>query len=495
MPEEIIEQESNESETKRLFAAVYAPFSQEQNNIWSLQEGDYNVDKMQVSDKYEDQIALCRFFYRHDGLAYTTINKQVEIGINGYGLRPKECADSELLVYESLNQLMLDFLIRAASEYLTSGLVVPEVTWGSVKAQDISPDLKRSYKRIYELPVDLWHRNPLSLILHKTPLPNQVSTFVKISEDDIAFITNKGKYPDDTEDKEAYRILIREYPKFVRAVRKGKIAFKLEDPTLIRRYVKSGTVWPTPYLAPALELLIHKRNLRKMDYAIASRVISAIQLFRMGNDTFPLTEDDEDLVEEVKGQMRWRGLDRNIERVFQLFANHTLEIDWITPDVTALLDNSKYKSINDDILVALGLPRIVVAGESLRSGSSNAELALLPPASTIESMRRALLEFPRKLYKEIQTRNNFKGIPEPYYPPLRLQSLRELMEIGKNLYENAVISRTGWAELANFDFEAEMNRMVIEREKMKELDLPEFAPVPFTPQPHKVDQERQPEEE
>lgn len=487
-PEEVNEQEG--PELKRLMAATYAPFAPTQNNIWSLSEGDYNVDKMQISDKYEDWVNLSRFFYEHDGIAYTTINKQVEIGINGYGIHPEQCTDSEFLVYESLNQLILDFLARAAVEFLISGTIVPEITWGEVKAKEISPDLKRGYNRTYELPVDLWHRNPLSLILHKTPLPNQVSVFVKISKDDIAFITNKGVYSDGTKDTKAYRTLIREYPKFVRAVRAGKVAFKLEDPVLIRRYVRSGSVYPTPYLLPALELLLHKRNLRKMDYAIASRVISAIMLIKMGNDEYPLTEDDDDLVEEVKAQMRWRSLEYNIERVFQLYANHTLDISWITPDVTALLDDTKYKSINDDILVALGLPRIVVAGESLRSGASNAELAMLPPASTIESMRRTLLEFPRELYKEVQTRNNLKGIPEPYYPPLRLQSLRELMEIGGSLYENAVISRTGWAELANFNFETEMTRMVAERERMKELDLPEFAPVPYTPQPQKVDQKK-----
>ena len=375
-------------------------------------------------------------------------------------------------------------------EYLISGLIVPEITWGIVKAADISSDLKRQYRRIYDLPVDLWNRDPQTIILRKTPIPNDVGVFVKISDSDIAFITSKGEYSDGMADRQAYQRLVQEFPAFVKAVKKGKKYFKLENVTLIRRYVQSGQVYPTPYLTAALELLTHKRNLRKMDYSIASRVISAIQLFRMGNNEYPLTEDDDDLVDSLKQQMRWRNSDYNTERIFQLFSNHTLDISWITPDVTALLDEGKYRAINEDIVTALGLPKFVIAGEASRSGASNSELALLPPANTIEAMRKALLEFPRKLYKEVQTRNNFKSCPEPYYPPLRLQSLRELMDIGAALYDKAVISRTGLAELANFDFDTEMQRMVDEQEQMHTLGLPEHAPVPFSPSPKTVDQKQ-----
>jgi len=495
MPENVtdsIVEEIVEEPTKiRLVAATYSPTPMAQNDIWSLSQGGYDIDKMIVSGDYHDQVDMSRFFYAHDGLAYTTINKQVEIGINGYGVNPSpESSEQETVVYEYLNELIRNYLVRAALEFMISGLVVPEITWGKVKSSEISGNLKRGYNRIYELPVDLWHRDPKSIILKKTPLPNKVTTFVKISDNDISFITNKGKFSDGTEDKDAYITLVKEYPEFVKAVKRGEKAFKLDDPILIRRYVQSGVVWPTPYLLPALELLIHKRNLRKMDYSIASRVISAIQLFRLGSDEFPLTEDDDDVVESLKAQMRWRGMTGNVERVFQLFSNHTLDISWITPDVAALLSETKYSSINDDILVALGLPRVIVSGEALRSGASNSSIALLPPASTIDSMRKTLLEFPRKIYKEVQTRNKFKGCPEPYYPPLRLQSMRELVEIGRSLYESAVISRTGWAELADFDFETEMYRMVNEKATMEDLGLPEFAPVPFSQKPDQMNQKQ-----
>lgn len=472
---------------KRLAAARYIETQTGQNPIWSLKPGgsSYGVDKMEIPTQYHDLLELCRFFYEHDGLAYNVINKQVEIGINGYGINPKTCTDNELIVYEYLDELIREFLQRASLEYLISGLVIPEVTWGEVPGTDIDPKLRK----IYNLPVDIWYRDPKSVELRKTPLPNHLLALVKISDDDKFFIQNRGKYPDGFVDRETYEILRREYPDFVRRVNEDEQYFKLESPLIIRRAPKSGSVWPTPYLKPALELFLHKRNLRKMDYAIASRVISAIQLFRMGSDEFPLLESDEDVIEDIKNQMQWRGIQGNMERVFQLFSNHTLQIDWITPDVEALLNDEKYRSINEDILSALGIPRIVIQGETLRSSTSNAELAMLPPTNTIEFMRNQLLEFPRKLYQEIKERNGFSGVPEPSYPPIRLQSLADLMQIGQSLYEMGVISRTDLAEMGNFDFDTVMERMEREREKMQEKGLLEHPEVPFSPRPGRVGDE------
>ncbi|MCK4825574.1 hypothetical protein KA005_58035, partial [bacterium] len=96
----------------------------------------------------------------------------------------------------------------------------------------------------------------------------------------------------------------------------------------------------------------------------------------------------------------------------------------------------------------------------------------------------ALMRFPRKLYQEIKERNNFKNVPEPYYPPVRLQSAKDLIDMGKEYYASGVISRTGWAEVGGFDFETEMVRMKVEQDKMKEMGLPEFAPQPYSPQPN-----------
>jgi len=485
MPEEIVI--GGETQVFRLAKAAYS-FPTEVDTdgaLWSLGKGRSAIDKMVVPTDYHAIVSLCRFFYTHEGLAHSTINKQVEIANNGYKINQGSCTDREFVVYKSLNERISRFLNEASLEYLLSGLVIPEVTWDRIRLSSIEQRRRGSVL----LPVDIWVRDPNSLDIKKTPLPNRLVVFVKVSDEDRYFIMNNGKFKDGSQDKETYELLVENYPDFVRAVKNGDTFFKLPDPFVVRRKPRSGNVWPTPYLLPALELFMHKRNLRKMDYSIAARVIQAIQLFRLGNDEYPLTEDDADQITELREQMYWRGLPNNVERVFQLFSNHTLQIDWIMPDTKALLDEGKYRSINEDILVALGLPRLVLVGENLRSGAGTSEVAMLPSSCSIDSMREDLLSFVRHLYKEIQKRNNFKGVPEPYYPPIRLQKLADLLSIGVELHDRGVISKTGLGEIADFDFNVEMERRAKEQKKMKELGLPDFAPVPFSPQPDKQNME------
>lgn len=470
-------------EERKLFAArmVTYPIVSAQPSM-DLHEEDGNVvkeiDKMVVPKGWHKQVSFCRFFYKHDGMAYTSINKQVEIGINGYEISRGDCTDNEFAVYESLNPMIEAFLRDAALEFLISGLIIPEATWEKVRGMSIKTNLRKTY----DLPTDLWYRDPLSIRLEKTPLPNRVITLVEASDRDIEFIMEKGKIGNFV-DKETYKLLVRNYKDFVSQIQKGDKVFMLKDPFLIRRFKRSGTPYPTPYLLAALELFMHKRNLRKMDYSIAARVISAIQLFRLGSDDYPLTEDDDDTVVALQAQMRWRGLDYNIERIFQLFSNHTLQIDWIMPDTKALLDEGKYRSINEDIGVALGLPRVFTAGEAMRSGATNTSISILPSTNTIEAMREQLLDFPKELYRRVKERNSFRSVPEPHYPPIRLQDLKTLMDIGQKLYEARVLSRTDLAEMLHFDFDTSLERIAEETKKMKEMGIDQFAPVPFSPQP------------
>lgn len=449
-------------------------------SLWGTGMGNETIDKFKFPNDYYKIIELCSHFYRTDPLVSNTLNKIIDIGFKEYSLYRKECTDEEYQVYSSVNQLMLLHLRDLGLEYMLSGLLVPEVTWNSVPGEEIHPSLAGNS---YILPEDLWLRDPSGVKLRDTPLPNRVLVTVEISGDDKFFIENEGVYSDGFEDKETYEILKREYPDFVQAVLNGETEFKLEDPFLIRRNPLKDTPYPNPYLLPILEVLEHKRNLRKMDYAIAARVITAIMLIRIGSDEYPLTEDDDDIVLELKRQMQYRNMSSNIERVFQLFANHTVDISWIAPDVQALLDDKKYDSVNTDILFGLGFPRIVLVGETARTGTSQAEYALLSPAETIKSIRDGLLIWSRDVYKQIKDRNQFENLPEPGFSEIRLYDIAKLMSAAQALYEIGALSRTSFAKIGGYDFEnVELPAREHEQELFDESDLPEYPLLPFTDQ-------------
>lgn len=451
------------------------------------------VDKLALPKDYDRIVDFCRFYYERDPIAGTVCNKIVEIGITNVVNRKGDCNDEEFIVYEYLKESLYDVLRNCALEYLISGLVIPEANWDYVYGREISSEL--SPNKRYWLPTGFWWRDPKSIVIKKTPIPNRVDYYVKISGEDSIFIQSKGKRSDGTTDKKTFKLLKTQFPEFVAAVQGGKTEFLLQDPFVIRRNVLSKGPYPTPYLMAALEPMAHKRNIRKMDYSIAARVISAIQLIRLGNDEYPLTEDDEKVLDEIKKQMRWRNLPYRFERVYQLFGNHTLDISWVYPDMSALLDDSKYNSVNQDIWTALGFPRILVVGETERTGAGSTEYALLGPTETIKAMRANLLEYPKTLYKEIREQNNFKNTPSPTFSTIHLQDIRKLAEVANGAYEHGIISKTTYGEFIGVNYLGdELSLKVEEQAREKELGIEAYPEVPYDKGPEGKDTEEEPEE-
>lgn len=447
------------------------------NNIWS---NNVLPDKMEISNDYYKQVAMCRFFYSRDPIVSGAINKQVELAFNGYKPKRRKCSDEEFAVYSAINDTILDSLKGMALEFLTSGLIVPEIGWKRVTGGELG--LKNRRNRSYYVPDYIWLRAPENLVLKPSPIPTKVRLFVKVSSEDVTFIRSKGVYSDGTKDTELYDQIVRDYPEYVQMILDGKTEIPLNDHFVIRRKVVSTGLFPTPYLLPALESLVHKRNLKKMDYSIASRVISAIQLVQLGDKDFPLTEDDSDAMEDLKKQMTWRTTQSNMERVFQLFGNHTLKISWVYPDTAALLDDTKYISVNEDILHALGIPKIITVGETGRSATSQAEFALLPPAEVLKSLRNDLAPFVKELYKQIQERNHFTEVPAVGFAPIKLYDPEKISKVGETLFNNGALSPQTWDEISGFDIEYENEQELRKaaEEITKKLGIEPTPQVPFS---------------
>lgn len=477
------EEQSIIGKVKNAFAAwVFSPIGSVdmRNKGTLLLTGSTNEpDKMQVPSEYPDQLKLARYYYEVDPIANTAIDKIIDIGINKLVFDRNRCSDEEFEVYNSVERLFLEYLKEAALEYLVSGLVVPQASWRAFAPTELGLDTGKRYK----LPDKVWLIDPGYIELKFVPFSTDVEVWLQIPDNIREFITKRGKRADGSFDKESWERLVTQYPQFVQAIANGRTSILLEDATAIRRKPKTYSPYPTPYLLSALESLAFKRNLKKMDYAIASRVISAIQLIKTGNDEYPLTEDDEDQLTDLKTQMLWREKQKNTDRVFQLFANHTLEIEWVYPDTEAMLNQGKYEAVNQDIYNALGIPRILVSGETLRSATSQAEFAMFSPAETIKRMREVILTWVDDLIDEIQERNGFENKIRVSFEELRLYDLGKLTEIAVQLYQNNAISLTSLAGIAGYNFEEELLRKSGERDAMKEHGVPEFPPLPFSPQP------------
>jgi hypothetical protein len=444
-----------------------------------------DIDKMEspTTDEYPKIVKECRFFYRKDSIASTVINKMVELGVTDIVIPKGKLSSNEYKIFQGIKEELQEFIEDCALEYLVTGLVIPEVKYAPVSSDKIREFGIKKYSSL-TLPVEMWVRDPAMVKINTSFVFNKPSYFLKVPPKLVFFIQNKGQYPDGTKDVQLYQLLMAYYPAFCSQVLAGQTDIPIENDYVIRRKVLSDSPYPTPFLLSAIEPLRHKRNLRRLDYSIASRAIGAIQQFKVGNDEFPVTIEDQSVFENLKNQMAYRNSNkRDVEKIFQLFTNHTVEIDWVYPPLDALLNETKYVEVNEDIFFSLGFPRILTTGEAQRTGSSDPEYASISPVKSMNNMQRKLLIILRGIIKNIVEENKLSDTPVVSFKPISIISFKAFIEGLRNLYDTGNLSRATYAGSLGYNLDEELRLRAEEKDKIKELGIEDFAIRPFTNQP------------
>lgn len=475
---------------KKANAAFFVPQSSYPTSVsvW----GSNQVDKLSFEDHdtFVKIVKDCRFFFRHEPIATTVVTKMVALAINDIIIPKNGISKTDYQIYESLEEDIVKFLRKAALEYLTTGLVVPEITLTRLNMKQLRlKGIQRLDNLLY--PTEMWLRDSKDITIQRPFITDSESYFLNIPDEIRTFIDTGGVYSDGNEDKALYQKIVTLYPEFVAQIKAGKTKVLLDNPLIVKSTILSDSQYPIPYLYPGLESFKHKRNLRRMDYSIASRVISAILHVTAGNDEYPLTEDQTDFLDDLENKFHWRdGYNMSdVERVFTLFTNHTVELKWIFPDVTALLDVKKYEAVNQDIILALGFPRILITGETEKSFTSDPEIATLSPTSVMELMRDSLLPIAERIFFEVKDRNNLVSpLPDIEFKPINLLGLRLFFEGVQKLYDTGNLSRTSFAESYGFTLSEELEKRQEETQLIKDMKLEDTTPapaVPGAPQPNK----------
>lgn len=468
---------------KPIKGVAMAEFGSPTTNPWT--DAFRAKDKKMDYDEFVKINSLCRFFYRTEPVVSTVVNKLIEIGVNDLVFSKNGLSDNEFRLFTALKPRLLEFSEQMAQEYMLSGLVVPNVGWERNKDKQFIFSLGVKKYTSLILPETLTLRDPSSIKIFQSWMGDKPSYFIKIPDFVIKFIKGKGKLENNEIDKEGYQALVAQFSEFVKAVNAGKKEIPLDEDSIsniIRRRYTADNPYPIPYIAPSLDALQHKRKLRRMDYTIIDKVISAILHVKVGSDDFPITdtEEDEAYLDELRGQLRMRAnSDQLMERIFQLVTNHTVELNWVFPDTAILLNEKKYQDINEEILFGLGFPRILITGESARSGTSNPELATLAPVRTMYNFRNKIIEVIRDICAEVSLRNNFKSAPTVEFAMLNLQAFADFLNGLTKLYDASALSRTDLARTLGFDFYDQLEKLEKENKELTKRGLPTVGPNPF----------------
>jgi mRNA-degrading endonuclease RelE of RelBE toxin-antitoxin system len=472
-----VESLTGSSKTKGI---AFAEFGSPTTNPWTdpLRAKDKKVDY----DEYVKLNSLCRFFYKSEPVVSTVVNKLVEIGINDLVFSRNGLSDNEFRLFAALKPRLLEFAEQMAQEFLLSGLVVPEIGFEKNKDKQFIFSLGVKKYSSLTLPESMTLRDPSIIKIKTSWLGDKPSFFIKIPEEIIKFIKNKGKYADGKEDKELYESLLKQFPDFVKAVNKGDKELPLVNDNIIRRKYTADNPYPIPYISPSLDALQHKRKLRRMDYTLIDKIIGAILHVKIGSDEFPITDgpEDQEYIDELRTQLRMRAnSDQLMERIFQLFTNHTVELNWIFPNAEILLNDKKYEDINQEILFGLGFPRTLITGEAAKTGTSDPEIATLAPVKTMENFRGKVIEVIRDICTETSLRNGFKSAPTVEFAKLNLYAFRDLLVGLEKLYNASALSRTDLARTLGYDFLDQLEKLDKENKELIKRGLPTVGPNPF----------------
>ena len=451
------------------------------------------VDMFDVNvDDYIKLIKACKFYYKKDPIIAAVINRLSDMSATPVVIEKGNLRKGEIAALNSVVPLLTEFVRNAVRESLISGLVIPEVDFRKYDKNELRVLGIKNYSSL-TLPDKIWLRNPYNIEIKAGVNASDARYYVKLPDEFIYFIQTGGKYRDGTEDKELYKRLVKDYEEIVKLVKKGEKKIPLNPKYgVIRKEMQPDSPYPMPFLSPVIEYAAYKRNLRRMDYSIASRVITAIMLVRLGNDEYPLTEDDSGAFDDIEQQLRLQASASSsssisFERIIQLFADHTLQIDWIYPPVEALLNEKKYDPINQEILIGLGFPPAAIIGESLRSNTENDTAISKIPEIILSPIRNQLLLTIRKIIYDIINMNHFRGEPNAIrFEPFSMDSLRDLIELLQFLFNTGNLSRTTLLEKHGLDFNKEMRQRAEEDKKMEQLELTAFPPTPHSNEPPPV---------
>lgn len=407
---------------------------------------------------YHEIIQRCRFFYENDTITGTVVNRMCDIAVTEIRNRHNKKYSDEIKHYfDGVAALLAPLLKQIPLSYLLDGIAVPDFKTDKIMGNRLHQKLGRTR---YVIPKTLWMRNAENIVIKKGSMGERI-LFLKIPNDDIAFITDKG-IP-DREDE--YADLVRLYPDYVAAVQAGKKMFKLNVVPIMRRMTSYNT-YPLPFLKNTLPALDYKRSLKRMDKITSERVIQAIRQVSVGSDEFPA--DDDDIIYAKQVLTSQNGLTGQ-ESLLTIYTNHTIKVQWIVPPLDNILDGDKYVEANADIFIGMGFPRLWAVGENERSNSGNGAVTGVGPIATIEAMRDDILEWVKELYKQLADLNGFTQYPTPYWTPVSTAAAMELLQYATNFIDTT-ISRDMVAQIYGSSYEQEHAQIEIE-----ESDRPQIT--------------------
>jgi hypothetical protein len=209
-----------------------------------------------------------------------------------------------------------------------------------------------------------------------------------------------------------------------------------------------------------------------MDLATAEGTINSLQVIKVGNDKYPATPKQLKALAE---------LFQTGAKSYQIFWNHTLEIENKTADLSALSDE-KYKQINRDILSSLGMPVVLINGGEDGGRFANAWASIVALIERLEAGRRQVKRWLESEYRILANEFNLEA-PAVEFDRMNLKEERVFKDILMAYYDRGLLDVETMLDDTGFDYDIILQRKKDEEKDSKYWESPFEGPAPVPPKP------------
>lgn len=252
----------------------------------------------------------------------------------------------------------------------------------------------------------------------------------------------------------------------------GMLLYRL-NPAMVHRstFAKGAAKYPRPLLTRDFSLLEAKRLLNIMDHALLQGGTNFIVVAKKGSDARPATQPELTNLKEVV---------RRASRSGVLIADHRVQLDIITPDLTELLNPAKRQMLGRKISQAL--LRVPEFGSDDK-GQSVATFTELTQRVITDDRHIVVGHIQRYIWTDCMKRNatlfGRSDRPTIWTPKIILQGLQFWTDYLLKLYDRGDLPRKYMVTFGGFDYDAVKAQK--EREVLNDHDAI-FAPpaVPFS---------------
>ena len=258
----------------------------------------------------------------------------------------------------------------------------------------------------------------------------------------------------------------------------GNIIFlDMEDLIIMHNKKDSWEDWSPPFLYSVLTDLQYKNKLRQAEMSALDGVINVIRLWKLGDHKLDYMPTP-DIIDRLT-----HALDHNTGGgAMDLVWDSLIDMKDYYPPIGEILGQDKYMQVNQDILIGLGVPEVLLGGHGSKFSNSYVQLKTL--IERLNYLREKVTEWLDGEMKILCEAMNIDVLPLVKFAQGNLEDQNVAKKLIVGLLDRNIISVEAVLDAYGEDFLVEIERMKKEKPLLKEAKVDVIGPFdPNVPAP------------